>query len=86
MKPNRKGRMIISDLVTSKEMDENSVKPDNWYSCIDGALTKDNYVNSIKEAGFIDVKVLEERPYMELDEDDQEKRQISSISISAVKQ
>ena len=86
LKPNRKGRIIISDLVTSKEMDENSVRPDNWCSCIDGALTKDNYVNSIKEAGFIDVKVLEERPYMELDEDGQEKRQISSISISAVKQ
>ena len=86
LKPNGDGRMIISDLVTSKEIDENSIKPDNWCSCIDGALTKENYINGIKEAGFSDVKILEERPYMDLDEDGQEKRQISSISISAIKQ
>jgi len=35
------GRMIISDLVTDREMDKDSVNPEKWCSCIDGALTKE---------------------------------------------
>jgi arsenite methyltransferase len=63
LKKGDKGRMIISDLVTSKEVHKESVNAENWCSCIDGALTKENYVNSIKEAGFQDVKVLTEQLY-----------------------
>ena len=44
-----KGKMVISDLVTSKEIDQDSVNTDNWCSCIDGALTKENYIDSIKK-------------------------------------
>jgi arsenite methyltransferase len=81
--------MVISDLVTSKEIDINSVDTENWCSCIDGALTKENYIDSIKKAGFTNIEILEDKLYMELDEDkeqeNQEKRQINSISIKAVK-
>ena len=52
LKPNGKGRMVISDLVTSKEIDEKSVNIENWCSCIDGALTKANYIDSIKQGRF----------------------------------
>jgi arsenite methyltransferase len=38
------GRMVISDLVTSKEADLESVNCEDWCSCIDGALTKENYI------------------------------------------
>jgi len=65
LKKNGKGRMIISDLVTSKEIHGESISTDNWCSCIDGALTRENYINSIKEAGFKDVKVLNEQLYMD---------------------
>ena len=41
--------MVISDLVTSKEIDENSINSENWCSCIDGALTKDNYIDRHKK-------------------------------------
>jgi hypothetical protein len=80
--------MIISDLVTSKEIDADSNNTENWCSCIDGALTKENYIDSIKKAGFTNVEILDEKLYMELDEgkEDQEKRQITSISIKAVKE
>ena len=61
------GRMIISDLVTDKEADTNSVNPEKWCSCIDGALTKENYLQSIRSAGFKNAKVLEERSYIESD-------------------
>ncbi|HKR74828.1 MAG TPA: arsenite methyltransferase [Candidatus Nitrosocosmicus sp.] len=89
LKPEGKGKMIISDLVTSREIELNFINTENWCSCIDGALTKENYIDSIKKAGFTNVEILDEKLYMELDEvkdkEDQEKRQISSISIRAVK-
>ena len=46
------GRMIISDLVTDREIDKDSVNSEKWCSCIDGALTKENYLQSI-QAGRI---------------------------------
>ncbi len=80
--------MVISDLVTSKEIDADSVSIENWCSCIDGALTKENYIDSIKKAGFTNVEILDEKLYMELEarRRSQEKRQITSISIKAVKE
>ena len=60
--------MVISDLVTSKEIDEDSVNTENWCSCIDGALTKENYIDSIKKAGFTNIEILDEKPYMELEQ------------------
>ena len=46
------GRMVISDLITDKEVPTHSVDSDKWCSCIDGALTKENYLASIEKAGF----------------------------------
>ncbi|MDN5847732.1 MAG: hypothetical protein L0H53_15820, partial [Candidatus Nitrosocosmicus sp.] len=72
------------------EIDADSVNTENWCSCIDGALTKENYIDSIKKAGFTNIEILDEKLYMELDKDknqeNQEKRQITSISIKAVKE
>ena len=41
--------MVISDLVTSREKAANSISTDSWCSCIDGALTKEHYIDSIKK-------------------------------------
>jgi arsenite methyltransferase len=76
------GRMIISDLVTSKEVHGDSINLDEWCSCIDGALTKDNYINCIKQAGFQDVKILNEHTY--LTEDKTNGRKITSIIVGAI--
>ena len=87
LKSEGKGKMVISDLVTSKEIDADSINTENWCSCIDGALTKENYIDSIKKAGFTNIETLDEKLYMELEEgEEQEKRQITSISIKAVKE
>jgi arsenite methyltransferase len=87
LKPDRKGMMIISDLVTSKEIDASSINTENWCSCIDGALMKENYIDSIKKAGFTNIEILDEKLYMELDDNKEgkEKRQITSISVKATK-
>ena len=78
------GRMVISDLVTSKEVDPESANSDKWCSCIDGALTKEHYLDSIRKAGFSDIEVLEEKLYMDSGENI-EGRRITSLVIKAVK-
>jgi hypothetical protein len=82
LKKDGQGRIIISDLVTSKEVHGESINADDWCSCIDGALTKDNYIRSIKQAGFQDVKVLNEHTY--LSEDKTDGRKITSIIVGAI--
>jgi ubiquinone/menaquinone biosynthesis C-methylase UbiE len=85
LKPNGTGRMIISDLVTDKQIadDPSAIDPDKWCDCIDGALTKENYVASIKKGGFDTVEVLDEKVYTEGDHVDN--RRITSLVIKAVK-
>jgi arsenite methyltransferase len=78
------GRMMISDLVTDREVDRDSINPEKWCSCIDGALTKENYLDSIRKAGFKNVGVLEEKSYID-DQIDDERKKISSLIIKAVK-
>ena len=78
--------MVISDLVTDKQIAEDAslIDPDKWCSCIDGALTKANYIASIKNGGFDIVEVLDEKIYTEGDQVDN--RKITSLVIKAVKQ
>lgn len=81
LKKEGKGRIIISDLVTSKEVEGESVNAEDWCSCIDGALTKENYLSSIEKAGFQNVRTLSEQVY--LDEDKTSGRKITSLIIGA---
>jgi len=74
------GRMVISDLVTSKEVDLESANSEEWCSCIDGALTKENYIDSIKKAGFNNIEISQETPYIEGDD-----RKITSLVIKGIK-
>jgi arsenite methyltransferase len=82
------GRMMISDLVTDREVDRDSINTEKWCSCIDGALTKENYLDSIRKAGFRNIEVLEEKPYIDDQSNDEDKnttRKISSLIIKAIK-
>ena len=83
------GRMVISDLVTDKEkVQTDSIDPEKWSSCIDGALTKEKYIESIRKAGFQNVEILEEKFYSTeggVDRVDDGSRRISSIVVKAVK-
>ena len=89
LKPNRVGRLVISDVVTSREVEKAVINEGNWSGCIDGALTKDNYLESIKKAGFTNVEVLEERPgnvVEDYNENIEKKtRNITSITVKAYK-
>ena len=81
LKKEGKGRIIISDLVTTKEVDGQSVNAEDWCRCIDGALTKENYLGSIEKAGFQNVRTLSEQVY--LDEEKTGGRKITSLIVGA---
>jgi arsenite methyltransferase len=88
LKKQGQGRMVISDLVTDKEVRGDSVDSKKWCSCVDGALTKENYLDSIRKAGFQNPEILEEKLYTQEESDnkvDGNKRRISSIVVKAVK-
>ena len=76
------GRMVISDLVTSKEVELESADTEEWCSCIDGALTKENYLGSMRKAGFNNPEVLQETTYLE---DKTDGRIITSLIVKATK-
>src|ERR671910_1913044 len=81
------GRMVISDLITDKEVSKDSVDSEKWCSCIDGALTKENYLESIRKAGFQNPEILKEKIYAQEKSDNKVdgKRRISSIVVKAIK-
>ena len=83
LKKEGKGRMIISDLITTKEISEDNINTNNWCSCIDGALTKENYLESIKDTGFQNIEILNEKIYMD-ESDFNDKRKIVSIIVRAL--
>lgn len=81
------GKMVISDLVTDSEIIPLHANAEKWSSCIDGALTKEHYLDSIKKAGFQNIEVLNEQLYMDDDGNpvDGKGRKITSVVIKAIK-
>src|SRR5918998_1666135 len=87
LKKQGQGRMVISDLVTDREVHGDSVDSEKWCSCIDGALTKENYLESVRKSGFQNPEILEEKLYAQEKSDNKVdgKRRISSIVVKAIK-
>jgi arsenite methyltransferase len=81
------GRLVISDLVSDGKTPplKESIDLERWSSCIDGALTKEDYIASIRKAGFRNVSVLEEHTYLEEDVAETGGRKIISVVVKAVK-
>ena len=58
------GRLMVSDMVITKELpDKIKESIDAYVGCISGALLKEEYLGSIKEAGFQDVEILDEKSF-----------------------
>ncbi len=58
------GRMMISDIVTLRELPSairNSIEA--YIGCVSGAMKKDKYLEKIERAGFRDVKVMGETSF-----------------------
>jgi SAM-dependent methyltransferase len=62
LKPN--GRLMVSDIVLLKKLPESIRKNVQAYvGCISGAEMKDKYLRMIEDAGFKEVKVMEENSF-----------------------
>jgi arsenite methyltransferase len=80
--------MVISDLVSDRKKAEgmmgDSSSLDKWCTCVDGALSKEEYLEIIRKAGFQSIEILDKKLYMR--EGDQcAGRKISSVTIKADK-
>jgi SAM-dependent methyltransferase len=62
------GQLMVSDIVLTADLPED-VKGDvyQYVTCIAGASMREDYLRYIEEAGFVDVQVVEESNYSELD-------------------
>ncbi len=57
------GRLMVSDIVLLKELPEAIKKRAHLASCVRGAIMKNKYLETIKQAGFSDVRIIEEKQY-----------------------
>jgi len=58
------GRMLVSDIVLLKELPEAVRKSIPAYiQCVAGAMLKEDYLRAINDAGFEDVKVVDEQSF-----------------------
>lgn len=74
------GRFVVSDAVSKEELpDHIKDDPDQWAACFGGAITEESYLQSIKEAGFININVVSRREYLKNGYD------FASLTIYAIK-
>lgn len=84
LRPN--GRILISDLVTEGELPEDVRQSfEAWAGCIAGALEKQEYLDTIKKAGFRDVTIVAEHTFGKPGMDDRLAGKIISIQVKAYK-
>ena len=58
------GRLVVSDLVLTRELGEELRRNvDLYVGCVAGASRKEEYLQLMRDAGFEDVTILEERTY-----------------------
>jgi len=80
------GRIMVSDLITKGSLPKDIRKSfDAWSGCIAGALEKNEYINTVKKAGFCKIEVASEYDYSELGLDQRLKGKIASICLKAIK-
>jgi arsenite methyltransferase len=80
------GRLLVSDLVTEGVLPEDIRKSfDAWGACIAGALEKNEYLETIKKAGFHDVEIVSQNRYAEKEIDTRLVNKITSVKVRAYK-
>ncbi|MCL5772756.1 MAG: arsenite methyltransferase, partial [Firmicutes bacterium] len=81
------GRIMVSDMVSLKELPgfiKDSI--DAYIGCLGGAMIKDEYLDAIKSAGFVDVRIVNESylpvEYKHLVDDPAVKTIIKNLKLS----
>ncbi len=82
---NLDGRIMISDIVTEGELPEEVRKSfDAWAGCVAGALEKDQYLDTMRRAGFKNVRIVSESTYS-IDISRELGGKITSVQVEAFK-
>ena len=77
----RGGRFVVSDAVTKVPLPlDIKNDPEAWAQCFGGAITEEEYLQSIQAAGFHKIEILSRREYSKNGFD------FSSLTIRAIKQ
>jgi arsenite methyltransferase len=80
------GRILIADLVTAGELPPDvRASAAAWADCLAGALEKERYLESIRQAGFREVSVVAESRYEAPEMDARLQGTILSIKVRAFK-
>jgi len=80
------GRVLISDLVTEGELPDDIKRSfEAWAGCIAGALQREEYLSTIKKAGFKGITVVSEKSFSEPGMDSRLSGKIVSIQVRAYK-
>jgi arsenite methyltransferase len=81
-----KGKLMVSDIVTEKELPFEIRKSFSaWADCIGGALVKRDYLHAITQAGLKDIKIVDEKVFLEEGMSEKIKGKIISIKVEARK-
>jgi SAM-dependent methyltransferase len=60
------GRIAISDMIATKKPEgEREIDPEEWAACIAGAVTLEEYAQTLRETGFREIRHLDENYSME---------------------
>jgi arsenite methyltransferase len=80
------GRILISDLVTTEELPEDVRRSfAAWASCLAGAMDKEAYLETIRQAGFDAVEAVSQKAYEEPGIDKRLQGKILSLQVSGFK-
>lgn len=80
------GRILISDIVTEGELPDAVRKSfQAWSECTAGAMEKEDYLETIKKAGFKDVEIIEQHFFTEPKLDERLVGKITSVQVRALK-
>ena len=74
------GKLVVSDMVANNMPEWARAAVSVWVRCISGALPEDQYLDSIRQAGFENVRVLSKSAYAKM-----RRVEISSVKVEAVK-
>lgn len=79
------GQLVISDIVREQELPPWAKNEKAYIACIAGSIPKEEYLNAIQKAGFTDVKIATEKPFIVCKEESEEIAFLLSITVIARK-
>ncbi len=74
------GKLVVSDMVANNMPRWARAAVSAWVSCISGALPEDQYLDSMRQAGFEHVQVLSKSAYAKI-----RQVEVASVKVEAVK-